>query len=114
MRTVRNITVCVTPEIERQARLYAAQHDVTVSAMMAYLLQALPKIPILPCVGRPRKAETLRDRPAKTVKPPSADLPPLTWKKIEILTVKLWNRYKLFIAKELQTKIQPSTAPVQL
>jgi len=35
-------------------------------------------------------------------------------KKIEILTVKLWNRYKLFIAKELQTKIQPSTAPVQL
>jgi hypothetical protein len=81
MRTVRNITVCVTPEIYRQARLYAAQHDVTVSAMMAYLLQALPKIPILPCVGCPRKAETLRDRPAKTVRPPSADLPPLTWGK---------------------------------
>ncbi len=91
MRTVRNITVCVTLEIERQARLYAAQHDVTVSAMMAYRLQALPKIPILPCVDCPRKAETLTDRPAKTVKPPSADLPPLAWEKREILTVKLWN-----------------------
>ncbi len=77
MRTVRNITVSVTPEIDRQARLDAARHDVTVSAMTAYLLQALPKIPILPCVGFPRKAETLRDRPAKTVRPHSADLTPL-------------------------------------
>jgi hypothetical protein len=32
----------------------------------------------------------------------------------KILTVKLWNLYKLFIAKELQTKIQPGTAPVWL
>ncbi len=48
MRTLRNITVSVTPETDRQARLYAAQHDVTVSAMTAFLHQALPKIPILP------------------------------------------------------------------
>ncbi len=115
MRTVRNITVCVTPEIDRQPRLYAARHDVTASAMTAYPHQALPKIPILPCVGRPRKAETLSDRPAKTVRPPSADLTPLhDMGEKKILTVKLWNLYKLFIAKELQTKIQPGTAAVWL
>jgi hypothetical protein len=75
MRTVRNITVSVNPEIDRQAKLYAARHDVTVSA----------------------------------------DLTPLhDMGEKKILTVKLWNLYKLFIAKELQTKIQPSTAAVRL
>jgi hypothetical protein len=42
MRKVKNITVCVTPEIYRQARHLAAEYDSTVSAMVAWLLQRLP------------------------------------------------------------------------
>jgi len=38
MRKVKNITVCVTPEIYREARLLAAEHDSTVSALVAWLL----------------------------------------------------------------------------
>ncbi len=38
MRKVKNITVCVTPEIYRQARHLAAEYDTTVSAMVAWLL----------------------------------------------------------------------------
>jgi len=38
MRKVKNITVCVTPEIYREARLLAAEHDTTVSALVAWLL----------------------------------------------------------------------------
>jgi hypothetical protein len=42
MRKVKNITVCVTPEIYRQARHLAAEYDTTVSAIVAWLLPRLP------------------------------------------------------------------------
>ena len=42
MRKVKNITVCVTPEIYRQTRHLAAQYDSTVSTIVAWLLQRLP------------------------------------------------------------------------
>jgi hypothetical protein len=42
MRTVRNITVCVSPELYRQTRQLAAKYDTTVSAIVAYLLERLP------------------------------------------------------------------------
>ena len=42
MRKVKNITVCVTPEIYRQTRHLAAEYDTTVSTMVAWLLQRLP------------------------------------------------------------------------
>ncbi|MGB0080207.1 MAG: hypothetical protein WBP90_01655, partial [Terracidiphilus sp.] len=42
MRKVKNITVCVTPEIYREARHLAAQYDSNVSAIVAWLLERLP------------------------------------------------------------------------
>ena len=42
MRKVKNITVCVTPEIYRQARHLAAEYDTTVSTIVAWLLPRLP------------------------------------------------------------------------
>ena len=42
MRTVRNITVCVSPELYRQTKLLAAKYDTTVSGVVAYLLERLP------------------------------------------------------------------------
>ncbi len=42
MRKVKNITVCVSPEIYRQARHLAAQYDSTVSTIVAWLLERLP------------------------------------------------------------------------
>jgi len=42
MRKVKNITVCVTPEIYREARHLAADYNSTVSTIVAWLLQRLP------------------------------------------------------------------------
>ena len=42
MRKVKNITVCVSPEIYRQTRHLAAQYDSTVSTIVAWLLERLP------------------------------------------------------------------------
>ena len=42
MRKVKNITVCVTPEIYRQARHLAAEYNSTVSTIVAWLLERLP------------------------------------------------------------------------
>jgi hypothetical protein len=42
MRTVRNINVCVSPELYHQTRQLAAKYDTTVSGVVAYLLQRLP------------------------------------------------------------------------
>ena len=42
MRKVRNITVCVSPEIYRQTRHLAADYNTTVSHMVAWLLERLP------------------------------------------------------------------------
>jgi hypothetical protein len=43
MRTVKNITVAVSPELYRQTRMLAAEYDSTVTAMVAYLLERMPK-----------------------------------------------------------------------
>jgi hypothetical protein len=42
MRKVKNITVCVKPEIYRNARHLAAEYDTTVSTIVAWLLERLP------------------------------------------------------------------------
>jgi hypothetical protein len=41
MRKVKNITVCVSPEIYHEARLFAAEYDSTVSTVVAWLLPRL-------------------------------------------------------------------------
>ena len=43
MRTVRNITVAVEPELYRQTRRIAADYDTTVTDMVRYLLVVLPE-----------------------------------------------------------------------
>jgi len=43
MRTVRNITVAVDPEVYRQTRRIAADYDTTVTDMVRFLLLALPE-----------------------------------------------------------------------
>jgi hypothetical protein len=43
MRTVRNITVAVEPELYRQTRRVAADYDTTVTDMVRFLLLALPE-----------------------------------------------------------------------
>jgi hypothetical protein len=42
MRTVRNITVAVEPELYRQTRKIAADYDTTVTEMVRFLLLVLP------------------------------------------------------------------------
>jgi hypothetical protein len=41
----KNITVTVSTEAYRQARIWAAQHDTSISAVVEYLIQTLPGIP---------------------------------------------------------------------
>jgi hypothetical protein len=43
MRTVRNITVAVDPELYRQTRRIAAEYDTTVTDMVRFLLLVLPE-----------------------------------------------------------------------
>jgi hypothetical protein len=43
MRTVRNITIAVEPELYRQTRRIAADYDTTVTDMVRFLLIALPE-----------------------------------------------------------------------
>jgi hypothetical protein len=43
MRTVRNITVAVDPELYRQTRRIAADYDTTVTDMVRFLLLVLPE-----------------------------------------------------------------------
>jgi hypothetical protein len=43
MRTVRNITVAVEPELYRQTRKIAADYDTTVTDMVRFLLLILPE-----------------------------------------------------------------------
>jgi hypothetical protein len=43
MRTVRNITIAVEPELYRQTRRIAADYDTTVTDMVRFLLLALPE-----------------------------------------------------------------------
>jgi hypothetical protein len=42
MRTVRNITVCVSPEIYRQTKQLAAKYHTTVSRVVVFLIERLP------------------------------------------------------------------------
>ena len=43
MRTVRNITVAVDPELYRQTRRLAAEYNTSVTGMVRYLLTAMPE-----------------------------------------------------------------------
>jgi hypothetical protein len=42
---MKNITVTVSDQSYRQARIWAAQHDTSLSAVVQYLIQTLPGMP---------------------------------------------------------------------
>lgn len=77
MRKVKNITVCVKPEIYRNARHLAAEYDTTVSTIVAWLLERLPaalersRFP----KGGPKPAAQPSPTPNVLVTPPTP-LPP--------------------------------------
>jgi hypothetical protein len=80
MRTVRNITVAVSPELYRQTRMLAAEYDSTVTAMVAYLLERMPKAlkaARFP-VGGPKPAASTPPAPSERQTAPSYVTPPPT------------------------------------
>jgi hypothetical protein len=82
MRTVRNITVAVEPELYRQTRRIAADYDTTVTDMVRFLLLVLPeavKAARYPG-GAPQfgLAVYRRDRAAASAPPPTPAINPPT------------------------------------
>jgi hypothetical protein len=82
MRTVRNITVAVEPELYRQTRKIAADYDTTVTDMVRFLLLVLPeavKAARYPG-GRPQfgLAAARRDRAAASAAPATPSAAPAT------------------------------------
>jgi hypothetical protein len=79
MRTVRNITVAVDPELYRQTRRIAADYDTTVTDMVRFLLLALPeavKAARYPG-GRPQFGlAAARAAASATPAPPAINTPP--------------------------------------
>ncbi len=76
MRTVRNITVAVEPELYRQTRKIAADYDTTVTDMVRFLLLVLPeavKAARYPG-GRPQFGLAAA-RAARAAAPPAAPVP---------------------------------------
>jgi hypothetical protein len=44
---MRNLTLAVSEEAHRRARIWAAQHDTSISALMSYCLENLSILPII-------------------------------------------------------------------
>ncbi len=78
MRKVKNITVCVTPEIYREARHLAAEYDTTVSAFVAWLLPRLRIAVQRTCFpdGRPKRSAPPAPARNVLVTPPTPPPPP--------------------------------------
>jgi hypothetical protein len=66
---MRNITVTVSDETYRMARVWAAQRDTSVSCVVAYLLQTLPGI------KRAAAAFAVKPSPAAPAPSSTADAP---------------------------------------
>ncbi len=75
---MRNITVSVSDETYIQARVWAAQRDTSVTAIVQYLLQTLPS------VTKAARAFPVRDHEASDTPPP----PP---SKSAFFAVNLWS-----------------------
>jgi hypothetical protein len=43
MRVVKNITVAVSPELYRKTRMLAVEYDTTVTTLVTYLLEEMPR-----------------------------------------------------------------------
>ena len=69
MRT-RNVTLAISIEAHHRARLWAAQHDVSLSAVVSALLEHLPTNP-----NAARAAHSVR-RPQPQIQPVASPAPP--------------------------------------
>jgi hypothetical protein len=115
MREIRNITVAVTPELYRQTRKLAADYDSTVTAIVAYLLERLPKAlknSRYP-VGGPKSAPSAS--PAQSASPSSASstTPPPSQEKFAISACTAVNPHlNPSLSKSCEATPETNTAPV--
>ena len=117
MRTVRNITVAVTPELYRQTRMLAVEYDTTVTALVAYLLERFPKAlkaARFP-VGGPQSAASARPAQSASPTPASSANPPTpSPEKIAISGCEAVNpNLNHALSNTCEGKPQGHTAPVQ-
>ena len=116
MRTVRNITVAVSPELYRQTRMLAVEYDSTVTAMVAYLLAAMPralKAARFP-VGGPQSAASARPAPSASGPASSANSPTPSPEKIAHSGSAAVNpNLNPSLSKACEDTLQANIAPVQ-
>src|ERR1019366_9368495 len=94
MRTVRNITVAVEPELYRQTRKIAADYDTTVTDMVRFLLLALPEaVKAAHNLAWQQRAPRPRPHPQPPTSTPPA---PRSQKKTELRPVRLSTPIILF------------------
>jgi hypothetical protein len=66
---MRNITLAVSDEAHRRVRIWAAQHDTSISAFMSYCLEHLPILPIVKSADahfKAKKEEAARAKDSST------------------------------------------------
>jgi hypothetical protein len=69
-----NITVTVSEDVYRNARVWAAQHDTSISAIVQYCIERMPGLPIAQ-----RAAAAIARRPKEIEK--TGNPPPPPWRK---------------------------------
>lgn len=117
MRTVRNITVAVTPELYRQTRMLAAEYDSTVTALVAYLLQRLPKAlkaARFPAGGPQAAAPAKPAQPASSTAATSAMPPSPSAEKTVLSACTVANQNLTpSVSMASEDEIRQNTAPVR-
>ena len=84
MQRMRNITVCVPEPMYRRARVYAAQHGISLSAAVQFLLENLSAVS--------RAVKTLLEEDpsfGKTAASARSSIPPVADEKCDFGAVKL-------------------------
>ncbi|MGD0732367.1 MAG: hypothetical protein ABR956_13985 [Terracidiphilus sp.] len=121
MRTVRNITVAVEPELYRQTRKIAADYDTTVTDMVRFLLIELPEAVkaarypggrpqfVLAAYRRDRAAAAAAAAPATPSAAPAAGSPTPPPERSEIWPCMPVNPVKQL---SLQQLVTPKGAPI--
>jgi hypothetical protein len=116
MRTVRNITVAVSPELYRQTRMLAVEYDTTVTALVAYLLEAMPralKAAHFPVGGAQPAAKKPLVQSAGLASASSVNPPPPPPEKIALSGCEAVNRnLNHSLSNTCEGKLQGDAAPV--
>jgi hypothetical protein len=72
---MRNITVAISDTAYRQARVWAAQRDMSLSAVVQFLLEELPRTPASMLRGFPDPIPLPRNTTMSTKRPPQGGFP---------------------------------------